>query len=125
MFPEGRINMTRELLLPGRPGAALVAIKAGVPLVPVYISGSPYRRYPWSPFLMRARVRVRFGQAIDTRAYAGRDDKSAAARELLVRCLREIARLADQPDLEPELAGKNWKPTPEQLAAAMDASDRE
>src|SRR5436190_2432460 len=41
MFPEGRINEKRDpLLLPGRPGAALVALKARVPIIPMYIIGS-------------------------------------------------------------------------------------
>jgi 1-acyl-sn-glycerol-3-phosphate acyltransferase len=119
MFPEGRINMTRGLLLPGRPGAALVAIKARVPLVPVYISGSPYDRYPWSPFFMTARVHVRFGQPIDVAPFLDRGDDAAAAREALLLCQREIARLAGQPEFQPELAGRNWKPTAEELAAAV------
>lgn len=125
MFPEGRINMTRELLLPCRPGAALVAIKARVPLIPVYISGSPYHRYPWSPFFMRAQVTVRFGQAIDVQTYGDQEDDSTAARELLLRCLGEIAVLANQPEFEPALAGKHWKPTAQELTAAMDASGRQ
>ena len=49
MFPEGRINMTKDLMLPVRPGAALIALKAGVPLVPCYIHGSPYRATALSP----------------------------------------------------------------------------
>jgi 1-acyl-sn-glycerol-3-phosphate acyltransferase len=122
MFPEGRINMTRGLLLPCRPGAALVAIKARVPIIPVYISGSPYDRTPWSPFFMRAKVTVRFGRTIDVQPFAGREDDAKGARELLLRCLDEIASLADQPDFEPALAGKNWKPTAEELTAAMNAS---
>ena len=41
MLPEGRINTTDAFLLPGRPGAALVALKARVPVIPVYIEGAP------------------------------------------------------------------------------------
>ena len=37
MFPEGRINTTDQLLLPGRSGAALIALKARAPVVPCYI----------------------------------------------------------------------------------------
>ncbi len=43
LFPEGRINDTGALLLPGRPGAALIALKARVPVVPV-ICVAPERR---------------------------------------------------------------------------------
>ncbi len=121
MFPEGRINMTGDLLLPGRPGAALVALKARVPLLPVYIAGSPYDRFAWSPFLMTARVTVRFGPAIDLAEYYGREDEPGVVDQIMLRCLREIGRLAERPDHEPQLAGRHWKPTAEQLAAAMDA----
>ena len=50
--------MTDEFLLPCRPGAALVALKAKAVVLPCYIHGAPYRRYPWSPLFMPARVEV-------------------------------------------------------------------
>ena len=120
MFPEGRINMTGELMLPGRPGAALVALKARVPLLPVYIAGSPYDRFAWSPFFLTVRVSVRFGGAIDLAEYYGREDEPGVVDEIMLRCLREIARLAERPDHEPQLAGRHWKPTAEELAAATE-----
>ena len=43
IFPEGKINVTNDLLLPIRAGAAMVAVKSGAPIVPLYIQGSPYR----------------------------------------------------------------------------------
>lgn len=66
MFPEGRINITTKPLLPVRAGAAMVAVKAGVPIIPIYIHGSPYleRFSVISPFLMPARVSVTFGKPI-------------------------------------------------------------
>lgn len=124
MFPEGRINMTDELLLPGRPGAAMIALKAGVPLVPVYIEGSPYNGTPWSPFLMCARVRVKFGNPIDTTPYLDRADDKEVHGELTLMAMREIARLAGQPDFEPQLAGKRWKPTEEELVEAITNASR-
>ena len=64
MFPEGRINRSDEPLVPIRSGAALVAAKAQVPLIPLYIQGSPYRDTVWSPLFMRARVEITFGDPI-------------------------------------------------------------
>lgn len=64
MFPEGRINTTTQPLLAIRAGAAMVAVKTGVPVIPLYIEGSPYRRVVWSPLLMPARVRITFGKPI-------------------------------------------------------------
>jgi 1-acyl-sn-glycerol-3-phosphate acyltransferase len=117
MFPEGRINMTDELLLPGRPGAAMIALQAGVPLLPCYIEGSPYDRTAWSPFTMTAKTRVRFGRLIDTTPYLDRAEDREVHAELTLRAMKEIARLAEQPDFEPRLAGRNWKPTQEELDA--------
>ncbi len=42
MFPEGRINTTERFMISGRPGVALIALKARVPVIPCYIEGSPY-----------------------------------------------------------------------------------
>ncbi|GIX00574.1 MAG: hypothetical protein KatS3mg111_3906 [Pirellulaceae bacterium] len=64
MFPEGRLNQTAAPLLPVRSGAALVAIKAGAPLIPLWIEGSPFRREVWSPFFMPANVRITFGRPL-------------------------------------------------------------
>lgn len=110
MLPEGRINTSDEFMLPVRPGAIVVALKAGAPIVPCYIEGAPYRGTPWSPFLMRARARVRYGQPIDLTPYYGREKDGELVRQLLVQCVKAIAALAGQPDFEPRLAGRQWKP---------------
>jgi 1-acyl-sn-glycerol-3-phosphate acyltransferase len=128
MFPEGRINMTDKLLLPGRPGAAMVAIKTRAIVLPCYIEGSPYRKTAWSPLLMPARVRVRYGPPIDAAIYADRvaagEDESAVTAELLLQTMKGIAYLAGQPNFEPELAGRSWKPTKQQIAADIAASEQ-
>jgi 1-acyl-sn-glycerol-3-phosphate acyltransferase len=124
MLPEGRINMSEEFMLPVRPGAALVARKAGVPIVPCYIQGAPYRRYLWSPLLMSARVEVQFGAPLDPAQFFGADGEEGSAREFTVQILKAIAKLAGREDFEPQIAGRNWKPTAEELDAAMDAKER-
>ena len=110
MLPEGRINRTDEFLLPVRPGAALVALKAGVPLVPCYIEGSPYGGTVTSPFFMTAQTRVYFGQPIETSEYASRADEEGLAGEITIRAMRAIADLAGQSDFQPQLAGRRWSP---------------
>ena len=94
MFPEGRLNMTEEFMLPVRPGAVMVALRAGKPLLPCYIEGSPTRGTAISSFLMRARVKVSFGELIDVAEYKDVQQKEELAREIMTRLLREIARLA-------------------------------
>ncbi len=109
MFPEGRINMTDQLLLPGRAGAAMVALKARVPVIPCYLEGVPYAGTYYSSFLMRAHVRLYVGKPIDISAYYGRDGDKDVLAALTLHFLREIARLAGHPDYPVELAGREWK----------------
>ena len=40
LFPEGRINITPQPLLPLEPGATAIARRAGAPLVPLGIAGA-------------------------------------------------------------------------------------
>jgi 1-acyl-sn-glycerol-3-phosphate acyltransferase len=64
MFPEGRLNHTKQPLVSIRSGAAVVAQRASVPIIPLYIHGSPYRRTVWSPLLIPGNVAITFGQPI-------------------------------------------------------------
>jgi 1-acyl-sn-glycerol-3-phosphate acyltransferase len=122
MLPEGRINMSEDFMLPVRPGAALVAIKAGVPVIPCYIHGAPYRRTVASPFFMPSNVEVRFGQPLDPKDFCGNGDERQA-EQFTRAIIRAIAHLADQPNFEPQLAGRKWKPTADELEEAMAAKD--
>jgi 1-acyl-sn-glycerol-3-phosphate acyltransferase len=124
MLPEGRINMTDDFLLPIRPGAALIALRARVPLIPCYIDGAPYYKMTYSPFFMPARVRVHVGDPIDVSAHFDRDVEQQTAAMLTLQAMREVARLAGREDFEPQLAGRRWKPTKEELEQAMDENDR-
>lgn len=110
MLPEGRINKTDQLMNPVRPGAILVALKAHAPIIPCYIDGAPAGDKFWSPFLMRARTRVRYGQPIDLSPYYGQEKDAEVVRQLLIRSVRAIAELAGVPDFEPQVAGRKWKP---------------
>jgi 1-acyl-sn-glycerol-3-phosphate acyltransferase len=112
MFPEGRINRTAEFMLPGRPGAVLVAIKARVPILPCYIEGAPYGGHVVSPLWMTARVRVRFGEPLDLSAYYGRELEPDALGNLCLEALAAIAQLAGRDDFQPRLAGRRWNQEP-------------
>lgn len=108
ILPEGRINETEALMLPGRPGAALVALKARVPVIPCYISGSPYNGHVLGPLFMRARVKVIVGDPIDLSEYYGRDREPGVTAELTKRFMKEIAHLAGDDNFEPQMAGRHW-----------------
>ena len=108
-FPEGRINQTDGLLLAGRPGAAMIALKARVRVVPCYVVDPPYNGTALGPFLMTAKAKVLIGEPIDLSEYFGREREDGVLEEITVRCMREIARLAGVDDFEPEMAGRFWK----------------
>ena len=111
LFPEGRINTTDRLLLPGRPGAALIALRTRVPVIPCYVSGSPNPGTSLGPLVTPAKVQLVIGEPIDLSPYYGREDDREVLVELTKQFLREIARLAGQPDFEPQLAGRFYRPS--------------
>lgn len=115
MFPEGRLNMTEELMLPVRPGAVLVALRSGAPLLPCYIEGSPTRGTAMSSFFMRARVRVSFGELIDVAEYQDAEQNDVLVVEIMTRVLLDIARLAGREDYVPQFAGRKWRPSAEEV----------
>lgn len=108
IFPEGRINETDNLMIKIRPGAAMIALKSNVPLIPCYIHGAPYAGSLWSPFLLRAKVDVKFGRPVDVSELCNGRGDLAAQREIMRRVVTEIARLAGLDNFEPEFAGRNW-----------------
>lgn len=73
IFPEGTRNLTTEPLIPFKSGAALLAIEAGVPIVPVGIFGS--RRF-------LGHKRVVYGKAILPPAENGKKSRDALTAEL-------------------------------------------
>ena len=109
MFPEGRINETNRLMLPGRPGAALVALRARVPIVPCYLTGSPNDGTTLGFLFTPARTRLTIGKIIDLTDYYDREPTKELLGELTIRIMKEIALLAGRPDFEPQLAGRGWK----------------
>jgi 1-acyl-sn-glycerol-3-phosphate acyltransferase len=118
LFLEGRINTTEKLLLPGRPGAAMIALKARVPVIPCYIHNAPYDGTAVGPMFMTAKSDLIIGEPIDLSAYFDRDSDKEVQADLTKRFLREIARLAGDSNFEPELAGRRWAHDEEQAELA-------
>ncbi len=109
MFPEGTINTTEDFMLPVRPGAVVVALRAQVPVLPCYLEGTPYHRYPWMPVFMPSRVTLKFGEPIDLSDYYGHDRDNETVARLTLDCVKAVAKLAGHDDFEPRIAGKGWK----------------
>jgi 1-acyl-sn-glycerol-3-phosphate acyltransferase len=124
MFPEGRINRTDQPLMTIRPGAAMVALRSGVPLIPIWIDGAPVGPSIFSALFRAARIRVMVGAPDDwglrqrqaTAQEAGKESEVAKRdrgdRELSERWLRRVMEDALQRSGSSghtiALAGKNW-----------------
>jgi 1-acyl-sn-glycerol-3-phosphate acyltransferase len=106
VFPEGRINRSDALLLPGRSGAVMIALKARVPILPCFVRGSRFNRSIGASIFQRAKVDLFVGEPIDLSEYYGREGEREVLEALTGRILKEIARLAGHPDFEPEVAGR-------------------
>ena len=100
IFPEGRIlpKSGRELG-EAKPGVAFIALRAGVPVIPAYICGTPTTNKVVRSFLTPSHARVYFGPAIDLSDLIAdgkveRDSFSEVTRRLMgaIRALKEQAR---------------------------------
>ena len=103
------MNVTDELLLPGRSGAALIALRARVPVIPCYVENPPYDGTALGSFFMKAHARVVMGQPIDLSEYYDREGDKSVLPELTKRFLHEIAKLAGQPNYAVKAVGRNGK----------------
>lgn len=90
---EGRIHVHEGDLLPFEAGAAYLALRAGVPIVPVAITGTS-----WAHF--RGRVLVRIGEPIPT---GDRPTRQVVARYTALAWHRLRAMVAD--DRNPSVPG--------------------
>ncbi|MDB5329740.1 MAG: plsC 1 [Phycisphaerales bacterium] len=75
IFPEGKIELTREIL-PFQTGVALMAVKARVPVYPVYLDGTQRNKEMIPAVAIPRRATVRFGPAVEF-------DRSAMDRQAL------------------------------------------
>jgi len=93
MFPEGS-RMRDGELHPARPGVGMMAVHAGVPIVPCCVNGSDRPRH-W--LLHRGRVRIWFGTPYSWQDLVGPEDDRTPGRALYQRVgdavMREIAIL--------------------------------
>jgi 1-acyl-sn-glycerol-3-phosphate acyltransferase len=82
VFPEGRIETSRELL-PFQSGAAVLAARSGAPVYPAYLDGTQRGKEMAAAFAFRNRATLRFGGQIPlTLQHAGRDQLEAATHAI-------------------------------------------
>ena len=97
LFPEGQ-RSPAGVLLEGKPGAAILALRTGAPLVPVAIKGTDQITGAWW-WTKRPKVTVTIGAPFHLSSTGGRVARSEAAR-LTDELMRRVALL-----LPPERRG--------------------
>ena len=96
VFPEGKIATTADLL-PFHTGAALMAIKANVPVYPAYQDGTQRGQDMYAACLKRQRAAVAFGPPVQfdrTNTRKENLDAATAAITAAVAALRPAVRRA-------------------------------
>jgi 1-acyl-sn-glycerol-3-phosphate acyltransferase len=96
IYPEGTRARDGRLHR-GHTGPARLALRTGVPIVPVGLIGTrvvqpPDAKVP-KPF---KRVQVRFGRPVDVHRYAGRADDHLVLRQIIDEVMFEIRELTGQ-----------------------------
>ena len=96
IFPEG--TRSRDgLLHRGRTGAARLALRTGVPVFPVGISGTDEIQPPDAKLpRLGLPCRIEVGEAIDPARYADRPSTHVACRSMTDEVMFEIGRLSGQ-----------------------------
>ncbi len=96
LFPEGDVGLAAEGgVAPGKPGAALLALRSGAPVYPAWISGGPRSRSLLGAWLWPSRgVRVRFGPSIDLSAYRGQPITQKRLQEATALLMGRLAELS-------------------------------
>lgn len=92
LFPEGKIETTRELL-PFQPGVALMAMKTEAPVCPAYLDGTQRGLDMPTAFARRQQATIRFGPPMQfARSQAGNGGAESVTKQIQTA----IAALRDQ-----------------------------
>lgn len=91
IFPEGTRNRTEDkILLPLKEGVALLALKAKVDILPVFLYESKGSYWDW--ILGKRQLAIRFGEIIDTSSYTYSKEGIRSLTKELERRLLSLAK---------------------------------
>lgn len=90
IFPEGRFTNTDEVL-PFETGAAMIAMRAGVPVLPIGQNGSARGMSMAGAVVFPQEVRMNVGEPIDLNARFGKTRDFSAPTALLEKAVRDLA----------------------------------
>ena len=96
IFPEGTRSRT-DVLLPFKKGGIVMAMKAGVPIVPVAIQGGRAAMHKGSRVVRPVQVSIRIGEPIET-ARLSLSDRDTLIDELRARITALLAQGPVTPD---------------------------
>lgn len=103
MFPEGTRSPDGKLYR-GKTGVARVALKAGVPIIPVGLVGTDKFLSADSHIPRPAKIRVRIGEPLDVTPWLDRVGEREAEREITDEVMRRIQVLSGQ-EFVPDVYG--------------------
>ena len=92
IFPEGGIN-AGDSLRAANSGIAFLALKANVPVIPVYIHGVLKTESMITPFYTPCRVRVTYGTPIDLSPWQGQRSSQELLQAITDELMRKLADL--------------------------------
>ncbi|MCP9946672.1 1-acyl-sn-glycerol-3-phosphate acyltransferase [Streptomyces somaliensis] len=95
VYPEGTRSPDGRLYK-GRVGVAVMALRAGVPVVPCAMVGTFELQPPGKVVPRMGRVTIRFGEPLDFSRFAGMDDEKAVLRAVTDEVMYRIRALSGQ-----------------------------
>lgn len=109
IYPEGTRSPDGRLYR-GKTGPARLAMKAGVPIIPVGVTGTGEYIRGLSKLRLgrRSEVRIMVGEPLDISAWAGREGDRAAEREITDELMLRIQALTGQ-EYVPDVYGADMK----------------
>lgn len=116
IYPEGTRSPDGRLYR-GKTGPARLALRAGVPIVPVGVTGSAEYVRRFGRFHRPVRVRVMIGEPLDLTPWAGREGDRTAEREITDEYMRRIQALTGQEYVH-EIYGADMKKRYEAVRAS-------
>lgn len=99
IFPEGRMSLDVRLG-EGRDGAAMIALRTGIPVLPVAITGASKAYPPGARFPKPRPIRVRYGAPLTFSKLAGRKMNREALSTATLRLMKKIQELKEESTLQ-------------------------
>jgi 1-acyl-sn-glycerol-3-phosphate acyltransferase len=95
IYPEGTRSHDGRLYR-GRTGVAVMAVRAGVPVIPCAMVGTFELQPPGRVIPRIGRVTIRFGRPLDFSRFAGMDDQRPVVRSVTDEIMYEILGMSGQ-----------------------------